>query len=214
MVNKSRYKRIFITGASGTGKTSIAQWIAKHYDVPYKSTSAKKVWGRFGFKDHSDSIVKSIIDPNLGEAYQNAILDDRLKMIQGSKEGFVTDRSPYDNYAHILLQGGFLYPETKLRELSKKCSEGFQDGDLVIFLRVTDDMHIECDGNRIITKDYQWLIDSTINSAINKMVKIPKGVKIINIATWDYRLRRRTLSRILTPEKPTLWERLKKELLR
>ena len=50
--------KIFLSGPSGIGKTTMAKHIAKLYGIKFVEGSSKVLWGDFGIKSHLDLIQK------------------------------------------------------------------------------------------------------------------------------------------------------------
>jgi adenylate kinase family enzyme len=189
---ESRYNKIYITGASGTGKTTLAKWVEEEFDLPFISTSAKNLWPKYGFKNHSDAIIKSITDLDVGQDYQHNLLEERMALLK-DKSHFVTDRSPIDNYAYVLLQGGFQYCPDDLEYYAIRSSAGLNLGDLVIFVRYSDDIILQNDGARIVLPDYQRVVDSTMSMIIRKNL-ISKhslqDITVLELKAWDWEKRK------------------------
>jgi len=187
MVKNLKYKRIFISGASGVGKTTLAKEISKVFNVPFISTSAKKLWPRYGFIDHRDAIRKSISDKQTCIKYQWDVLYDRRNSLKGEPE-FVTDRSPFDNYIYFMNQGGFLFTQDQCGKYARGCRISLELGDIVIFLRFTDDIIIEDDKYRIVNWDFQKMMDGLIETVIKRNMIYHKtmGIPVFEINTWDF----------------------------
>ena len=56
-------KRIFICGPSGTGKTTLGEWISQTYRIPFITTSSKPLWEKHGIKSHLDLLNKGASNP-------------------------------------------------------------------------------------------------------------------------------------------------------
>lgn len=203
-MNNIKYKRIFITGASGTGKTTLARWISINSGLPFISTSAKEVWPNFGITDHKSAITKSYQNPEFCMKYQWAVFGLRYGATR-KKTAFVTDRSPFDIYAHFMLQGGELTDYDRARIFASTVGKGFKFGDLIIFLRFNGDTVLEDDNKRIMNRDTQCIVDGAINTVIEHELIIPKSkVAILEIGDWDLDKRKIIVKRILTGKRKWL----------
>lgn len=199
-----KYKRIFITGASGTGKTTLARWISINTRLPFLSTSAKEVWPSFGVKTHREVIQRSFTDMGFCMAYQYSVYELRRGLIQ-KKDAFVTDRSPFDNYAHYMLQGGQMENYNASRIFASQIGKSFEFGDLVIFIRFNPDTVLEDDGKRMQNRDAQYMIDGAIDTVIKHDLLIPKRkVAILELNTWDLDDRKRIVKKHLLKKKSWL----------
>lgn len=194
---ESKYKRIFITGASGIGKTTLAKMVSDLIRIPFISTSAKGVWPKFGFTDHKTAHRKSCYDVRVGNQYQHEVLKQRVKVLEGLKS-FVSDRSPFDNYAYYLMQIGYLNNEFENSVFRGMCEDHLYLGEALIFLRFPDDIKIENDGFRIVNPDYQRMVDSTINLTIKKLIK--HDIQVLEINSWDLQEKTKILMNFLFDE--------------
>ena len=179
---KNKYKRIFITGASGTGKTTLARMVSEITGFPFLPTSAKEIWPEFNFKNHSDALRASCLDPEVGYNYQHEILKRRVKALHNQKH-FVSDRSPFDNYAYFLIQNSFMNGELQNEMFRTRCEDNLYLADALIFLRLPDNSTIEDDGFRIANADYQRMVDATIELSIRKCLK--HTMPVLEISSWD-----------------------------
>jgi deoxyadenosine/deoxycytidine kinase len=179
-------RQIFITGASGVGKTTLAKYISENYGIPYISASAKDVWPRFGFENHEDALRKCLADPILGFEYQKAIWVKRHDALSLAGDNFITDRSPIDNYAYYILQQGY-YSEEYNKAMNSLCIADFALANTVIFIRLSSDIILENDGKRILNITYQKLVDNTIGWVLSHQFGLLTYKKeLIFISNWDF----------------------------
>ena len=113
-----KHLRVYLSGASGLGKTTLAKLISKELGLPYINTSASNVWDEFGVKSHEHALQLSG-DYNWAHKYQLAILENRRKVL-GDNDNFVTDRSIIDNLIYYM-DGN--KPYQLQREYNKTCIE-------------------------------------------------------------------------------------------
>lgn len=193
-------KRIFITGASGTGKTTLARWISNRYSKPFISSSAKKVWPKFGIADHRDAIVKSYNSEEFCWGYQSRIFVDRQNSIS-LHENFVTDRSPFDNFAYMMTQGGELMSNELTQKMAEALGSLFEPGDLVLFLRFNELTELKDDSYRLFNKHAQYMADGAIDTVIRQnLIKHKDRVRVIHLTMWDWEKRLEYL------KSPGIWE--------
>lgn len=89
--------RIAMTGASGTGKTTLAEWIASTYKLPFNPVGARSVAKAMGFDSPYD------VDKfGKREEFQRRLIIEKLAW-EVDHETFVTDRTPFDNLAYTAL---------------------------------------------------------------------------------------------------------------
>ena len=179
-------KKIFITGPSGIGKTTLAKYISGVYNIPYISTSASKLWGEFNFKSHVEAHTKSILDPKLGLAYQEAIMRDRAISLKGNS--WVTDRSPIDNIAYMLLTLSHQLSVHETIVFIREALKMLGGCSGIIHLQSCEQPSIENNGKRILNPFYQLMVDSIIAMVIENTCF---QVKILKIKTWDLEERKK-----------------------
>ena len=177
-----KIKKIAITGASGVGKTTLAQFISKEYDLPFISASARDAWPQFGFENHQQALTECLKDPKLGLNYQQCILLNR-HMALSKASSFVTDRSPIDNYAYFMLQQGY-ESEDNNNTFRDLCRVDYKQLDAVIFIQVNNKMTIEDNGRRLVNLSYQRMVDSVIRMVLEEEFESLKPTLYLN--TWDF----------------------------
>ena len=58
--------KIFISGVSGVGKTTMAKQISKDYKIPFIEGSSKVLWDKYNIKSHIELIKKTYLEPQFG----------------------------------------------------------------------------------------------------------------------------------------------------
>ncbi|EJJ0990780.1 AAA family ATPase [Escherichia coli] len=87
--------RIGITGAQGSGKTTLAKYIDKHYGIPYVDAGVGSLMSRLGVRV-GDSMP-------LYERLQIQMeIAKHIELLTRGVEGFVIDRTPADVMAYTL----------------------------------------------------------------------------------------------------------------
>lgn len=182
-------KRIMICGASGTGKTTLAKFISGTYDIPYISTSASKLWPKYGFKNHEDVLYKCGKDKSLSLAYQVDVLNTRINEVK-DKDTFVTDRSYIDNLTYLLLDMGYKIRPGEFGAFVDIVKKRLEDIDLIIYIRYSDDIPLENDGKRIVNSLYQKLTDQVMHWILySPDFMVSWNTKVIELNIWDFEVR-------------------------
>lgn len=175
---------IMLCGPSGTGKTTLAQWIAKKYDLKFIPTSSKVLWKKYGIADHAHLIRKSIGSPMWGYKFQEELLDYR-EDVMAKNFNYITDRSPIDNMVYFLLQ---VTPH-----ISYKLTENYIDrckslidrnnhNEWLFHLPFNKEViKLEDDKARIINPIYQECTQLYFDYCIAQIDKT-----IIKLDTWDF----------------------------
>lgn len=177
--------KIFITGPSGIGKTTIAKYISKEHGIPYISTSASNLWPTFGFNSHQEAHIRTSNDKNLGMRYQYAIMEERAMALTNGT--WVTDRSPMDNIAYFLLTMGHAITEKEARDFIHTASKMLSTCDGIIHLKSCNQGPIEDNRKRILNPYYQMMVDSIISMVIDNTCS---NIPILELTTWDLDLRK------------------------
>jgi hypothetical protein len=89
--------RVAFAGASGTGKTTLATWVAEAFNVPMNPTGARSVAAAMGFASPYD-----VDRAGRRAEFQRRLLTDKMAW-EESNEQFVTDRTTLDNLTYTLL---------------------------------------------------------------------------------------------------------------
>ncbi len=178
-------KRIFITGPSGMGKTTLATHIEQNHGIPFISTSAKDIWPRYGFTSHQDCHRVSALKPEIGLDYQLDILNQRIAALLVEEE-FVCDRSPLDNFVYFMLE---LSPYVSIQETEafiEKCREAMKLGTALITIPYDSNIRLD-DGMRITNTYYHQMVSCVHHWAIlGKDINICKLDKKLNLNHWDW----------------------------
>lgn len=194
--------KIMICGPSGTGKTTMANFISEKFNLDFLKSSAGDLWPKFGFKNHLDSIKKIKDNPNLGFAYQYEVLTKRQMAIdewEKSKRigGYVMDRSFIDMYAYASMELGGLVDDRFLDIIYEDCKKGMEDVTHIIFIPFTDDVILENNGRRVISKHFQKLVNGVIKNTLYSRNFLTEGTKIYELYIWDLEERKNVITQWL-----------------
>lgn len=182
--------RIMICGPSGTGKTTMAKFIAEEFGLDYISSSAGDIWPKYGFKNHIDSIRKIKDNPTMGFAYQYEVLTRREMVIDEWKkhhciyEGYVMDRSFVDMYAYACMELGGLVDDRFLDIIYDDCKKGMQGVTNLLFIPFTNDTILEDNGRRVISKHFQSIINGVMDYILFS-TDMCDGIKVYRLSEWD-----------------------------
>lgn len=93
--------RIAFAGASGTGKTTLARYVADRLTLPLAPSAARAAAAEMGLDSPYDADALGI-----RHALQQRIVHKRLVWQQEHADGFVSDRSSFDDLAYTLTHCG------------------------------------------------------------------------------------------------------------
>lgn len=104
---------LIFTGASGVGKSTLAQWAARHFGLPLLPSVTSAV-----YRDHGTTFEEAFRDPDALTSIQADIhqrTTERLAAVvqpgvEGFADGFVTDRGP-DVLVYTALMCHGAYPD-------------------------------------------------------------------------------------------------------
>ncbi len=116
--------RIAISGASGTGKTTLARAIAERYQIPLNPIGARDVAKEMGFDNPYD-----VDQAGRRVEFQARLFERKLEWEQ-AHESFVTDRSYFDNLTYCALH---MLPQVD-EAMLKRFSEAMNRYDMVFVL--------------------------------------------------------------------------------
>jgi predicted ATPase len=102
--------KIAFSGASGTGKTTLARWISEEYGIPLNPVGARSIAAEMGFATPYGADAAG----RRGE-FQRRLLVRKLEW-EADHDSFVTDRTPLDNIAYTALHSVDSVDEMMLSE--------------------------------------------------------------------------------------------------
>jgi adenylate kinase family enzyme len=194
-------KKIYISGVSGTGKSTLAKHFAEVFKIPFVETSTKPLWPKYGIKSHQELIQKATIDPVFGIDFQFELLEFREQMLK-DHENFITDRSPIDNLVYFLGQNSAFATETQTEEYVIRCTKLLDQGSHCIFLKFTPDIPLENDGMRVVNRYYQIYSDNVFEHVLQmyfaKTWSDTHTNKILKIAGWNWGKRVEAVSQYIS----------------
>lgn len=194
--------KLFISGISGIGKTTLANSISKEFDIPFVIGSTKLLWNKYGIKNHNEIISMCNNQPKIGLKFQNEVLDYRLEMMNQHKD-FVTDRSPIDNVVYTLTQLSHIITEDEFKIYLDKCSIAYNFED-VRHLHLSGgystlkDTPLENDNMRVTSQYYQLMVNSIFDMVIKgNWLNIDYYEKFREVRTWDMNTRMKTAGELI-----------------
>lgn len=89
-----------LSGASATGKTTLAKLVADALDITYLPSSITATAQKHGFNAVADLSLDKRMD------LQDKLLQDHLELVDAQKGMFITDRTPIDMAGYALAEFG------------------------------------------------------------------------------------------------------------
>ena len=183
--------KIFISGVSGVGKTTMAKQISKDYKIPFIEGSSKVLWDKYNIKSHIELIKKTYLEPQFGLDFQNELLDYRKNLIE-KNDSFVSDRSPLDNLTYFLLQISDKLDSNETLKYIEKCNQSYPNKYIQVYLGFNYSMgkeFFENDGFRINNIYYQFMVDAVFRQIITGNWLGINMDDFIRVSTWDFRVK-------------------------
>jgi hypothetical protein len=191
-----------MAGPSGTGKTTLCEYISKEYNIPFVTTSTKPLWDKYGITSHEQLINKTLNDKLWGLNFQYEVLNYRVRLLKGLDQ-FVTDRSPIDNLVYFLLQNSHLLNESQTKEYINLCAESMMMFNSLITVPYLDNTLLEDDGKRVNNKYYQMSVNSIFPLASFLIEESGKAnledFNIISMSKWDMEWRKNKIAEFIIP---------------
>ena len=160
-------KRIMFVGPSGIGKTTLAQAVAKKYDIPFISGSMSDLLPATKGVSHNE-----ILSLGSEAMYKSdfQLLNLRNKLFR-DKENFVTDRSYADLAAYFWYKQSRSMPECEMEHFFCQCKELMENQcDLAIFLPLSlstyHEWPMEDNKKRIMNRFFQVQISSLMSELL------------------------------------------------
>jgi hypothetical protein len=161
--------------------------VQQELGIPFISTAGRSIWEKFNIRSHREIIEKTVNNPKWGYNYQDALLDERLKMMS-KHDHFITDRSPIDNLVYFLMQVAPHISYAKTLEFIERAKEVSNGIDRLIYIKHHKDLPLEADGARINNPVFQQCSQLYFDFCLDNYFFPSKyPVKVINTADFDYR---------------------------
>lgn len=160
-------KRIMFVGPSGIGKTTLAQAVAKKYDIPFISGSMSDLLPATKGISHNE-LLSLGSEATYKSDFQ--LLNLRNKLFK-DKENFVTDRSYADLAAYFWYKQSRNMPECEMEHFFCQCKELMENQcDLAIFLPLSlstyHEWPMEDNKKRIMNRFFQVQISSLMSELL------------------------------------------------
>lgn len=213
--------RITLTGPSGTGKTTLANFITETFpELTFQSNSAYNVLKeeqkqalkeKYGYEGtgHRNVIKLSHQNPDFGHDFQQALLDNRIEAFS-QQDFIITDRCFVDNVAYYLDQCSAHSTFEQTQEFITKASRACQEYlGLVIWVPVQNPRgQVENNGSRVDNWYYQKKMHMVFQCAIDEIaaVGLPnlRSPKLMGLSSWDLLTRKQEIYKGIMECYPTL----------
>lgn len=170
--------KIAISGAHGVGKTTLAQALSQHLELPAIEEVVRGVARKCGYKTTAQ--IRDAQQQDKLE-FQENVFQEQIDTETRFGNDFVSDRSVFDMVAYAMLYG---LPDTDTQIMYIKALHHSEWYDWIVYCPVPLGSSIENDGFRLTDDCSQLFIDSYIFSML-QYAKCPV-LKLSNIrSNWQ-----------------------------
>jgi len=143
--------RIAIAGASGTGKTTLANAIAERYSLPINPVGARSVAKSMGFDNPYD-----VDKAGRRVEFQRRLFEQKRDW-ELANDRFVTDRTYLDNLTYCALHMADQLPDNAIEEYM----EAMKRYEMVFVMQISEFQSLE-DGVRKTSRTYHRLYEELL----------------------------------------------------
>lgn len=149
--------RIAFCGASGTGKTTLAKWVAETYGVPFNPVGSRSVAKNMGFDNPYD-----VDKAGKRAEFQQRLLAEKIEW-ESQHDTFVSDRTTMDNLLYTMIHDVYSIDDTTIDQ----AVQGMARYTLVWFCPIKSFLNLGGDPNRVSNKAYHRLYDVTMPALLS-----------------------------------------------
>lgn len=178
--------KIAFTGAGGTGKTTLAKYIAEKWGVPYVGSVSREVMTELGIESEMDQ--EKLSDDEL--LFLQQAIYERRKTKLASLDSYVTDRCALDNYIYGLRRCGSALTE-RVRDLWEKGAVADLYAQDLVFHTPIGLFETVADGVRVTDVSHQHLMDAAMYGFLCKhgFDRMAGHLYVVNMADLERRKR-------------------------
>jgi hypothetical protein len=177
--------RLAFCGASGTGKTTLANWVSKKWGLPSNPVGSRSVSKAMGFDSPYD-----VDKAGKRAKFQRRLVTEKRAWEDGQKS-FVTDRTTLDNLVYTMFHDIHTIDE----ELLQAVIAGLKRYTHIVFCPVDVFCNPDGDPNRVSDMTYHLLYDTTIKALLDKYR--PSEVPLTQIYAMGLRGRKERVGRFI-----------------
>jgi len=146
--------KIILSGASGTGKTTLMQSLSSRLNVDILNIPTTKYLSKYQIKSQDDLVKKGIENPEIVAEFYHEMITERCSLIEYN-DNFITDRSPLDSIQYYLLQHVYFNRncENLIKLLITKSIDILNENVYIIVLPIAEDFN-QNNGIRTLNNGY------------------------------------------------------------
>lgn len=158
---KGRPLRLAFSGASGTGKTTLTNILARALDLPVCPVGSRTVAAAMGFSSPYD-----VDKAGVRAEFQQRLLTEKAEW-EAAHDSFITDRTHLDNLAYCTLHSVYDVNEKYVdKVLARTCR--YTD---IVFTRMDDFQIVGDDPARVADKSYHRMYEHLLEGLFDDFIK-------------------------------------------
>lgn len=177
--------RLAFTGASGTGKTTLASWVSETYGLPQNPVGSRSVAKSMGFDNPYD-----VDKAGKRSEFQHRLVAEK-RAWEDARESFVVDRTTLDNLIYTLMHDVYAID----RALLDSVIEGLGRYTHIVFCPVDSFINIGGDALRVSARVYHELYDEIMRAFLRKYV--PHKVHVATLRRTELEERKAWVTRLI-----------------
>lgn len=182
--------RIAFCGASGTGKSTIATWLAEHLHLPFCDVGSREIAAKMGFASPYD-----VDRAGMRGAFQRKLFAAKRSW-EEQHTSFVTDRTHLDNLAYTRIHS----PEVANKEYERACIEASARYTHVVVCPTYSFHEIGADPARVRDRDYHQRYEDDLLLLLRLL---PSSVQRRTLSATDLAQRKQDVLDLLRSEAAT-----------
>lgn len=159
--------RIAFTGASGTGKTTLTDFVALEKDLPINPVGSRSVAKDMGFENPYD-----VDKAGRRAEFQNRLLREKIEW-EAQRPCFVTDRTTLDNLAYAMMHD---VHSIDAQHLALAIGAFNNNYDFIFYCPYDSFCEPGTDVARVKDKTYHRLYDATILGLMKQFARNEKRI--------------------------------------
>ncbi len=177
--------RLAFAGASGTGKTTLAEWVSKTFGLPINPVGSRSVAQSMGFDNPYD-----VDKAGRRAEFQRRLVAEK-RAWEDAREAFVVDRTTLDNLVYTMMHDVYAIDKTLINSVI----QGLGRYTHIVFCPVESFCDLDGDGNRVGNMIYHEMYDEVMRAFLRKYV--PHTVHVAILRKQELADRKEWLERLL-----------------
>lgn len=177
--------RLAFTGASGTGKTTLAKWASETYDLPLNPVGSRSVAKAMGFDSPYD-----VDKAGKRAEFQRKLVKEK-RAWEDAHGSFAVDRTTLDNLIYTLMHDVYTIDRTLLDSVV----DGLGRYTHIVFCPVDAFINIGGDPLRVSARVYHELYDEVMRAFLRKYT--PHKVHMVTLRKGELEDRKACVARLI-----------------